>query len=428
MDPDKLSRIAALRPKSHPAGQRIETAPAARANAVRLAETLGAECRRNARGEHLAVRRHFAEPCAFAIGPRAFRLLLPQASGAEADSTRWLFLDTETTGLAGGTGTYAFMVGLAWWDQAGLRTEQLFMRDHGEEPSLLLELARILEEHPVLVTFNGKSFDWPLLETRFRMARMASIGSPGIHLDLLHPARQLWRHRLQSVALSELERHVLKLDRGTDIPSDTIPGRYFEFLRGGPPEPLVEVFHHNQMDLRGLAFLALHISRLLEEAESRECEATELFGISRLLQRRGEVPLADHFFSRALAGGLSDIPGRMARRELAIIAKRNGDFERANRLWQELLGYSADGIEACEQLAIYFEHKARDFEKAVRLTRDALVKLHEAQSSARISFHQYQRRHAELQHRLNRLLRKGGTAQQDSAWTRLEGDPPLDET
>jgi len=211
------------------------------------------------------------------------------------------------------------------------------------------------------------------------------------------------------VALSELERHVIGLERGRDIPSESIPGRYFDFLRGGPPEPVAEIFRHNQMDLLGLALLTAHITRFVEEAENSGCEASELFGMSRLLQRHGEKPLAGQFCERALAGGLTDAPGRTAKRELALLAKARGDFARANQLWQELLGDSNDALEAYRQLAMYHEHQEGDYEKAARLTRDALVCLREAFNAARISAHQYRRWHADLQHRLNRLSRTTGT-------------------
>ncbi|MGA9255077.1 MAG: ribonuclease H-like domain-containing protein, partial [Candidatus Sulfotelmatobacter sp.] len=121
---------------------------------------------------------------------------MPGAPEAVADPERWLFLDTETTGLAGGSGTYAFLVGIAWWEGGGLEIEQFFMREYSEERSLLFALAERIAERPVLVTFNGKSFDWPLLETRYRMSRKLSPPVPRAHLDFLHPARNLWRLRL----------------------------------------------------------------------------------------------------------------------------------------------------------------------------------------------------------------------------------------
>jgi hypothetical protein len=369
-------------------------------------ELLNAECRVNICGEHLAVRRHFGEPQVCRPTSQALRLLSPGATDEIADPRQWLFLDTETTGLAGGTGTYAFLVGIAWWEDDGLTIEQLFMRNHGEEASLLKELAGLLAGRRPVVTFNGKSFDWPLLETRYRMTRVGRLEAPSVHLDLLHPARQLFRLRLKSVALSELEKHVLARDRGYDIPSESIPARYFDFLRGGPAEPIAEIFHHNQMDLRGLAALAVHITDLLREPESAACGPAELYGISRLLQRRGEVRLASLTFERALSGDLPSAAQRSAKRELALFAKRNGEFERANRLWEELAEDESAGLEACEHLAIYYEHQARDLQRAARLAREALIKLRASVDTRRIAPSTYRQWYARFQHRLNRLESK----------------------
>jgi len=367
---------------------------------------LGAELRGTERGSHIAVTRRFAAPAMCRIGDRTCHLLAPPGIEEVGDPERWLFLDTETTGLSGGTGTYAFLVGLAWWEGSELVVEQLFMREHSEEPSLLSDVARRLAERRVVVTFNGKSFDWPLLETRFRMTRSGPIPRPRAHLDLLHPARRLWRFRLQSVALAELEREVLRLDRGGDIPSHTIPARYFEYLRGGPEEPIVEVFRHNAWDLRGLATLAVRIAGLLEAPEAAGADADELYGISRLLHQCGEERLAQQGYQQALAFGLPKAAERMARRELALLTRRQGDFPGANELWESLLGDSPDGIQAYEQLAIHYEHRARDRTRALALTRAALIRLHDGHRSGRISPAQYERWHAALRHRLSRLSRE----------------------
>ena len=167
---------------------------------------------RNSHGEYLAVRRWFdGHECTTALDVALSRLLAPRNPLPQEalDPSQWLFLDTETTGLAGGTGTYAFLVGLAWWDAGRLEVEQLFLRDYSEEHAVLEALAARMAERRVLVTFNGRSFDWPLLETRYRMTRRIPAASPAAHLDLLHPARQLWRLKLGSVRLMELEQHVL---------------------------------------------------------------------------------------------------------------------------------------------------------------------------------------------------------------------------
>lgn len=139
-----------------------------------------------------------AQPSQYSPDPRALRLLVPDAVDEIADPDQWLFLDTETTGLAGGSGTYAFLVGIAWREGGGLEIEQFFLREYSEERSLLLALRERIDEHPVVGTFSGKCFDWPLLETRYRMSRKVSTPSPRAHLDFLHPARNLWRLRLGS--------------------------------------------------------------------------------------------------------------------------------------------------------------------------------------------------------------------------------------
>ncbi|PYX43836.1 MAG: hypothetical protein DMG79_21645, partial [Acidobacteria bacterium] len=214
---------------------------------ARLSEALGATPKTNQYGEYLSVRCWCAQPPRYSPDLRALRLLLPEATDEMGDPEQWLFLDTETTGLAGGSGTYAFLVGIAWWEGGGLEIEQFFLREQSEERSLLFALRERIAERPILVTFNGKSFDWPLLETRYRMSRKISVPTPQAHLDFLHPARNLWRLRLGSVRLSELERHVLGWDRGADLLSGLIPQIYFDYLRGGPPERLVPVLNHNQM-------------------------------------------------------------------------------------------------------------------------------------------------------------------------------------
>jgi uncharacterized protein YprB with RNaseH-like and TPR domain len=257
---DKFGGLKALRPAPRRNGDVPRgTLPEVPEGSGRLAELLGASPHRNRYGEHLSFRRWFSDPSGFEPDFDTLRLLAPDAPKEAADPSQWLFLDTETTGFSGGTGTYAFLVGVAWWDAGGLEVEQFFMRDFNEEHSVLVALRERLAERRVLVTFNGKSFDWPLLETRYRMTRAITPRVPRAHLDMLHPARHLWRLHLGSVRLVELERHILGWERGVDVASELIPQMYFDFLRGGPPEPLIPIFRHNQMDLRGLAALATRI-------------------------------------------------------------------------------------------------------------------------------------------------------------------------
>jgi uncharacterized protein YprB with RNaseH-like and TPR domain len=397
-------------------------------SAGRLAEILGAATQRNRYGEHLALRRWFSEapgsePSACApegeLDAGALRLLAPGAPAEVADPKQWLFLDTETTGLAGGTGTYAFLVGVAWWDAGGLEVEQFFMREHSEEHSLLVALAERLAERRVLVTFNGKSFDWPLLETRYRMTRKIPLPTPRVHLDLLHPARNLWRLRLGSVRLAELEKHVLGWNRGMDVMSELIPETYFNFVRGGPAEPLVGVFQHNQMDLRGLAGLSGRILSLLAGPEgdppgTNRMDALELYGVSRICERRGHTKRARNLYQRSIESELPPETDRAARRSLARLAKRDGDLSLARKLWEGMLGPSREGLEAYEQLAIYYEHNAREPHRAACVARRALAEMRRANRLENMAAVAHRQCRARFEHRLARLERKVGPSLLDA--------------
>ena len=373
---------------------------------ARLSEVLGATPKTNQYGDYLSVRCWCAQPPQYSPDLRALRLLLPEAPDEIADAEQWLFLDTETTGLAGGSGTYAFLVGIAWWEGGGLEIEQFFLREYSEERALLFALRERIAERPVLVTFNGKSFDWPLLETRYRMSRKMSTPTLRAHLDFLHPARNLWRLRLGSVRLSELERHVLGWERGADLLSGLIPQIYFDYLRGGPPERLVPVLNHKQMDLRGLAALSSRILSLLSDAENLGQDGLELFGVSRICEKRGEHTRARKLYEKSIASFLPTETDRAARRSLARLAKREGDFELACELWKDAIGNSRHGYEAYEQLAIYYEHKARDPEQALQVVRQAIDELRRAIQMGDIAPGAHREIKARFDRRMERLERK----------------------
>jgi len=385
---DKFARLAALKP-ARALPSRLVTLRTPDDN-DKIAHLLGAGVACNHFGEHLAIRNWFSTPEFSSPSSVTLELLSRTRDEALSRRTRvalenpdkWLFLDTETTGLAGGTGTYAFLIGLGWWDAGGLQVEQLFLRDFSEEYSLLQELAARIAERPVLVTFNGKTFDWPLLESRFTMTRSITVPQLSAHLDLLHPARALWKLRLGSVRLVELERHVLDAPhlgwhREDEIISSLIPQLYFDYLRGGSPLPLAGVLKHNQMDLRGLAALYGKINSLLDERESSlaETDSLDLFGLSRFLNRRGERDRAHSVCSKALDAGLPALFRSQATRELALLAKRRGETEAAASLWHKLVSDPHDGITACQQLAIHYERREKNYARALEFTQLALRKL-----------------------------------------------------
>jgi hypothetical protein len=300
-----------------------------------------------------------------------------------------MFLDIETTGITKGKNTYAYLVGMAWWESGGFRIEQLFMRDYHEEHSVLLKVAQLLKERPILVTFNGKSCDWRLLQMRFRMTRAIDPPNIAIHLDFLHPARHLWRLQFGSLRLAELERWILNArslgwSRKNDIDPTHIPSIYFDYLRGGPTEPLGGVFCHNRMDLRGLAALASHIMQTtaaVDVVEPSQNVGIELYGLSRLLTKRGEYLRAQNGYERAIASALPDEIDQRARYELASVAKRRKDLDRAVELWRGLCDRHGLNLEAHEQLAVHYERCAGDLHAAERVTRSGIAKLLDAKRS-----------------------------------------------
>src|SRR5712692_5433347 len=414
---DKFSRLAALKPaRPMPARPAAIRTPGEEDILGRL---LGAGVATNHFGEHLAIRNWFSTPEFADPSSTTLDLLSRTRDESLSRKTRaalenpekWLFLDTETTGLAGGTGTYAFLIGVAWWDAGGLQAEQFFMRDFAEEHSLLQELSQRVAERPVLVTFNGKSFDWPLLESRFTMTRSIAVPKLAAHLDLLHPARALWKLRLGSVRLVELERHVLDAPRlgwhrENDVSCALIPQFYFDYLRGGPAEPLAGVVRHNQMDLRGLAALSCKINELLSGVPNaaNEIESLDLFGLSRFLQRRGEDDRAHSACAKALSMGLPVEIRPKARRELAMMAKRRGEHANAAAIWLEIAADPNDGTHACEQLAIYYERHAKDPAKAAQFAKLAIAILRRQRADSRDPF--LTARFARWEHKcLHRLAR-----------------------
>lgn len=196
-------------------------------------------------------------------------------------------LDTETTGLATAAGTVAFLVGLGWWEGPWFHRVQLLLPDHADEPAMLDAIALHVSDDAWLVTYNGRGFDWPLLVTRFRLARRSAPAHGG-HLDLLPVVRRVFRHRMPDARLRTVETDLLGIARHEDVDGWEIPGRYLDFLRTGRPEPLVAVIRHNDEDVASLARLLVHLDRTLADATMRPVAPRgDLAGLARALARAG---------------------------------------------------------------------------------------------------------------------------------------------
>ena len=321
----------------------------------------------------------------------------------EVDLERALFLDTETTGLTGGSGTYAFLIGLGFVEDGAFVVRQLFMRDYREESALLLALGEILARHELLVSYNGKSFDIPLLESRFILARQDHCFADKTHLDLLHPARSLWKARFENCRLSELEYLLLGLEREKDVPGHLIPDIYFRYVRTGDASRLSYVFEHNCHDILSLAALTVAASEMLDEDNVPD-DPLDDFSLGRLFERAANPERSARHYARAVEAGVAGPARRRALKGLADHKKRTGKWAEARRLWEELaIEDSLDRIHAFRELAMHFEHRERDFRLALDQCESALKAI-EASYDWPLAFRTRWR--DDFEHRRQRLRRR----------------------
>jgi uncharacterized protein len=324
-----------------------------------------------------------------------FSKLYEGLEGFEMERT--LFFDTETTGLAGGSGTYAFLVGLGYYCGQEFITEQLLMRDHGDEPALLDYLSRTLRDKTSLVSFNGRSFDAQLLATRYGMHRLTEPFGDCAHLDLLHICRRLWGlSRMPDCRLETLEARVLGAPRHQDVPGWLIPSLFFDFLRDRDPAPLKGVLEHNRRDLLAMVALCSHLKHVFA-AEDVEDPYLAL-GLARLWAALDQPVRGDHFFEKALKNRNL---GEEAREKGFIYwsreLKRRGLLSKAAMLWRRTLIHYPNNMEATVELAKWLEHKQRDYRSALILVEGGL-------RDRTLTT----RRRTELEHRASRLRRRLG--------------------
>ena len=277
-----------------------------------------------------------------------------------------VFLDTETTGLAGGTGTAAFLVGLGWVDGERFHVRQFFMRDYHEEAALLHGLAAELSRFRSMVTFNGRLFDVPLLESRYRLCREPFPLDATQHLDLLQPARRLWKARIESCRLQTLERELLGFERQGDVPGAAIPSLYFDYVRQRDARALARVFEHNRLDIVSLAALAVYACQWVEQAGAED--PRDVLSLARVLERARLLERSDAQYRRALAGTADvRVPALLW---LAARAKRSGDHAAALALWEEAAG--AGDAHALRELAMHHEHRGRAYAAALEIVERGL--------------------------------------------------------
>jgi uncharacterized protein YprB with RNaseH-like and TPR domain len=327
----------------------------------------------------------------------------------DVDPRRLLFLDTETTGLSGGTGTYVFLVGVAYFSEGGdeLITRQYFLSDVSEERPLLHALNDLFSRFEAVVTFNGKSFDWPLLETRYTYTRLKCVLRDPPHLDMLGPSRRLWKDRLPSCSLDTLESQVLGVKRGFDVPGWRIPSLYFQYLRVGHIGHVLPVFDHNEHDLLTLVALTGHVARILDAPDDIDLHAAECLGLGKLYEDLGRYPESLRAYERCMTLGPSVELRGVAMRRLSFLYKHLQQRDEAVAIWAALAEEGTHLMFPYLELAKHYEHRVKDYATAAYYTMMAQARAGNAVEQA------------ELEHRLQRVQAKAqraaGAAGRESA-------------
>ncbi|MGV8056912.1 MAG: ribonuclease H-like domain-containing protein [Smithellaceae bacterium] len=283
-----------------------------------------------------------------------------------------LFLDTETTGLTGGTGTMAFLIGLGWFEEGHFHFRQILARDFSEEKAALLHLAAIAGKKKFLVTFNGKAFDINLLTTRFIMNRLEGGLSLLPHLDLLHPSRRILGHRLENSRLVTLESEVLGVQREGDIPGWEIPQRYFDWLKRRDPRLLAGIFEHNRLDVISMASLTAHLIDIMTaQAIAQYAHTDDYLAAARLLLNRRNPEGTGKILNMLQVQSCQYFSAR-SKKKLAQLYKRTGRLNEAVQIWQEMAACEPPGFYAVSELAKWLEHRAFDSNQAKMLVEKAL--------------------------------------------------------
>ncbi|MBL8295722.1 MAG: ribonuclease H-like domain-containing protein [Bryobacterales bacterium] len=314
-----------------------------------------------------------------------------------ASPYQWAFLDTETTGLAGGSGTCPFLVGIGRITPDGFTVRQFFMRDFPEEPSMLAAIQEALADAQVLVTYNGKSFDIPLLESRYRLARARPPFGLLPHLDLLYGARRLWRLRFESCRLVELETRILGFERHGDVPGDLIPQIFFDYVRTGRALRLASVFEHNALDIVTLACLTGVVPWAFQSSGAAQlAHGAELISLGRWLRQLGRLEEVRDLFRRAIATHITDELLFRTMWDLAEIEKKLNALDAAIAVYTDLAAEpNPFRVAAFQELAKHYEHRERNFTMALDLTEQAFAL----------------GANPELERRRDRLRRKASTPQ-----------------
>lgn len=338
------------------------------------------------------------------IDSSVYEFIGKESSFRDMDILKTAFIDTETTGLAGGTGIVPFLIGLGFFTQNGFHVEQYFMRDFNEEPAVLEALRERLVHFKYIISYNGKCFDMNVLNSRYTISRIENTAENYPHLDLLFAVRRIWRKRIGDCSLANIEKSILLFQRNNDIPGFMIPGLYFNYLRTGEARPLSAIFQHNQWDIVTLAALTAFAGQVYSDPSKSLNHALDLFSLGKAFESLLQYEEAASCFYKAMTYPLTSREKSELLTSLGYVLKRLGHWNRALEIWETMIEEIEYQLIPFEEIAKYYEHHVYRFKQAIDIVEKGLKRI-ELMEKIRPEY-RYQEDRTDLEYRLRRLKRK----------------------
>jgi len=313
-----------------------------------------------------------------------------------------LFFDLETTGLAGGAGTYPFLIGIAFFEKDGFKVVQYFLPEYDRDIYAYLDIKKYVKKKSILASYNGKSYDYPLLKNRFILNRFDDMFKEFNHIDLLHLSRRIWKNSLDNCSLGNVEQQIFKFSRLNDIEGYLIPHTYFDYLHNGNYDDIVNIILHNEQDLVSLGRLIFHFSELENEEKDLKINHAEMISLFDTAIKSNSIRKSKYYFE-LIKKRKAKIPQKIIF-NYSLLLKRHTSWENCINIWEELIQSENFALQSFEEIAKYYEHKVRDINKAKEYTKRALNYLEIISELNSTKFTVNERNI--LQHRLSRLNSK----------------------
>jgi uncharacterized protein len=282
-----------------------------------------------------------------------------------------VFFDLETTGLAGGAGTFAFLIGFAFWEADSIVTEQYFLPDFGREYELFSQLLEWLSQFDYIVSYNGKSYDMPLLSNRFILNRVKPQFKEYHHIDLIHMCRRIWKDSMPSCTLKSIENHILKVVRSNDIPGALIPQAYFNFINTGVIHDVIRMIEHNLQDIISLPLIFDQLHYVENKPEKMNFDEKAISSLAKIAFEIND----EKYFKRMEDSENAELIDSHFKFWKSLFLKKNDMWDQAFEIWQEIVHKSEYCFFALEESAKYFEHKQKDIQAAIKMVDSAFKRL-----------------------------------------------------